>query len=552
MLEKADPANRTISKEKLAVLNNVLNHYLTYGQYKKIIEYAPKTIELAKKLGDSTQLGPVLNLLGLAYKNLNEFDESFKMFNEAKRIYGEKKDTFRQAFIILNMGGLYKSVNLIDSALKCDQQSLKMFKDAGYVNGILQAKTSIAKIYTDQNRLSEARKLYTSSIDTSLAYHFNEVVLDSYSDLSELEYNAGNYKRAYDLKKLYNNLKDSLTSLEKDKQYAELQTKFETLQKENEINQLKTEKKTRDIELQRNKLMKRVGFSVAFILLVFSYISVFFYNQKRKANKLLVEKNDQIELKNEQLIKLNEHIVKINDELKKSQIELTEANNAKNRFFSILAHDLRNPFHSIMGESYLLSKSYDKLTPEERKKYSSDIFDSCEQVNRLLENLLEWIRTQSNGITFKPQLLDFHQLVVNSFSVLKHNAQSKSIYVDNRIDSPIQIHADYSMLETVVRNLINNSIKFTSSGGRITLLAFINEGNLHFSVSDTGVGIAPTDLEKLFLIDSNLKTRGTNNERGTGLGLVICKEFIGYHQGEIWAESTPGKGSVFHFEIPLA
>jgi signal transduction histidine kinase len=238
--------------------------------------------------------------------------------------------------------------------------------------------------------------------------------------------------------------------------------------------------------------------------------------------------------------------------LQASQVELTNANNAKSRFFSILAHDLRNPFHTIIGQSYLLSKSYERLSPEERKKYASDILSSCEQVNRLLENLLEWARTQTKGIEFQPQQLDFYQLVLNSLSMLKNNADEKLIVIENWIDKSISVRADYTLLETIVRNLVNNSIKFTPRGGAITLSAIIENGKLTVSIRDTGVGIDKSDLEKLFLIDSNVKTRGTNYENGTGLGLVICKEFIDLHKGEIWAESTPGKGSVFHFSIPIA
>jgi len=304
--------------------------------------------------------------------------------------------------------------------------------------------------------------------------------------------------------------------------------------------------------LRKNIMLKWIGISVSLILLGFFYIGIVFYNQKRKANIQLVEKNQLIGQKNRQLSELNQNITQMNEMLQVSQVELTNANNAKNRFFSILAHDLRNPFHTIIGQSYLLSKTYDKLSPGERKHYASDILSSCEQVNRLLENLLEWAKTQSNGIVFQPQQLDFQHLVLNSLSVLKNNTDEKQIEVENKIEQSVLVSADYSMLETVVRNLIHNGIKFTPRGGKITIWITIEEGKLITSVGDTGVGINENDLEKLFQIDSNLKTRGTNNENGTGLGLVICKEFINYHQGEIWAESTPGRGSVFHFSIPIA
>ncbi|HUM89075.1 MAG TPA: HAMP domain-containing sensor histidine kinase, partial [Prolixibacteraceae bacterium] len=379
---------------------------------------------------------------------------------------------------------------------------------------------------------------------------FSDIVIDSYADLADIEYKNKNFQKAYEYQQKHYELRDSVSSFEKEKKLAELQTQYETVQKENEINLLKSEKLIHENELRRNKLFSWTAFIVIFFLLVFIYVGFIFLNQNKKANELLTEKNNQIEAKNRQLSELNLKVMEINKNLKKSETALTLANNTKNRFFSILGHDLRNPFHSIMGQSYLLSKSYDQLSVEERKKYAQDIYQSCEKVNRLLDNLLEWIRTQSEGIVFNPQLTDFQQLVQESIAVLKSNADEKSINIVNKINHKIQITADYTMLETIVRNLIANGIKFTPPGGEVIISAQIQNLHLIVGISDNGVGIAPENMDKLFLVDSNFKTHGTNNERGTGLGLAICKELVSIHHGKIWAESVPGKGSVFHFSIP--
>jgi len=551
LLGKIKNANRKIKTEKIVVLTNIINLYRVVKQYKQVIEESQLAINLAIELSDSVRLASILNSVALAYKNMNQIDKSLETFLRAKSIFENLGDEFRKAFVLLNIGGLYDYTNQMDSSCKYFYLALNMFRANGYVYGILSAQNDIAEIYTKSNNFDLARKLYCNNIDSSKIYNFNDILRDSYSSLADLEYKAGNYKKAYDFKMLYNHLNDSLFTIEKDKQYAELQTKYETVQKESEINLLKSEKLTRENELRRNKLLKWIGFSGILILLVFFYIGIVFYNQKRKANNLLTEKNNQIELKNEQLQNLNQDISQMNEKLQVSQIELTNANHAKDRFFSILAHDLRNPFHTIIGQSYLLSKSYERLKPDERIKYASDILNSCEQVNRLLENLLEWARTQTKSIEFQPQQLDYNQLVLNSLSMLQKNADEKMIVIENNIEKSISICADYAMLETIVRNLVNNSIKFTHRGGFIKLSVFINNGTLITSIRDTGVGIKKDDLEKLFQIDSNVKTRGTNYENGTGLGLVICKEFIDLHKGEIWAESTPGEGSVFHFSIPI-
>jgi signal transduction histidine kinase len=552
LLDKVQNKNKKIATEKIVVLTNIINLYRTSKQYHEVIKLASKAIDLAIEMNDSVRLASMLNSLGMAYKNTNQFDKSIENFYRAQSIFEKLGDEFRKAYVFLNIGGLYEFKFQSDSALKYYKLSSDMFHNEGYVYGFVMAETGIASIYTQLGKFDSAKKLLYNSIDTSTVYHFNDILLDSYSSLADLEYKSGNYKNAYDFKLKYNSLNDSLYSIEKDKQFAELQTKFETIQKENEINLLKSEKLIRDGELRRNIFIKWTGLGVILILLIFFYIGIVFYNQKKKANILLTGKNNQIELKNKQLSDMNQHISQMNEKLQISQVELSNANNAKNRFFSILAHDLRNPFHAIIGLSYLLSKSYDRLSPDERRHYASDILSSCEQVNRLLENLLEWARTQTNSIEFQPKEFDFKDLVLNSLSVLKNSSDEKLIKIENMIDQPILISADYAMLDTIVRNLVNNSIKFTPRGGSITISSFIEKEKLITSICDTGIGIEKSDLEKLFKIDSHVKTRGTNNENGTGLGLVICKEFINYHHGEIWAESKPGKGSVFHFSIPVA
>ncbi|HNW50950.1 MAG TPA: tetratricopeptide repeat-containing sensor histidine kinase [Prolixibacteraceae bacterium] len=552
LLDRVKNKNRKLAVEQVVVLTNIINLYRVSGQYLKVKENALKAIPLATAMGDSVRLATILNSLGNAYKNLNEADKSLESFNRALDIFDQLGDEYRKPFVYLNIGGLYDFMGKSDSSLAYYKLAVSKFKEEGYWYGLWSAKSGLADIYYKAGRMNDARKLYEEAIDSCIFYQFNDILIDSYDGLAKLEYKTGNYQRAYDHKMLAVNLKDSLYTVEKDEQYAELQTRYETVQKESEINLLKSEKMIQQNKLRKSKFITWTGVAIIAFLLAVFYVGTIFYRQKRNANIQLTEKNRQIEMKNEQLAAMNLNITQMNEQLQESQIELTNANNAKDRFFSILAHDLRNPFHNIMGESYLLSKTYDKISTEERKKYASDILSSCEQVNRLLGNLLEWSKTQSKGISFQPVQFDFYQLVQNSLSVLKGGFEEKSIFLENRITQPMEVFADYSMLETVMRNLVHNSIKFTPQGGNITLSASIHNGWLQTAISDTGVGIEKENLAKLFQIDSNVKTRGTNNENGTGLGLVICKEFINYHKGEIWVESTLGKGSVFHFSIPVA
>jgi signal transduction histidine kinase len=226
------------------------------------------------------------------------------------------------------------------------------------------------------------------------------------------------------------------------------------------------------------------------------------------------------------------------------------SNQLKDRFFSVLAHDLQNPFHHVIGFSKLLSDYYDTLSAEERKNMATDIHQSTTNINQLLDNLLEWNKAQTGDFSFNCENVIVNQLIDNSITLLSTAARKKSIELIKVYTDEVQIKADAKMLETIFRNLLNNSIKFTNIGGKIKIDAYTDDENFYGKIEDNGVGIDPKQLKKLFRIDSKFKTNGTANEKGTGLGLNICYEFIKYHKGKIWAESTPGKGSTFYFSIP--
>ncbi|MCF8358788.1 MAG: tetratricopeptide repeat-containing sensor histidine kinase [Prolixibacteraceae bacterium] len=552
LLNNASLSSKQLVIEKVVVLINIINQYSNEGQYEKVIETAPEAVDLALSINDSMRLASIYNVLALAYKNLDRFELSMHTFKKAHAIFSNIDDEFRQAFVELNIGGLYEKETQTDSALSYYNNSYKTFKKYNYAYGIVYALSGMATVYHSINVPDKARRFYRTCIDSCRIYNFNQLLLDAYYGLSELEYEQGRYKEAFDTRFLHEVLNDSLNNLEKEKQFAELQTRYETIQKESEINKLKSEKLIKEGELRRNRLLNIIGFSIALILLVVFYILFRFYSQKKKVNSELSEKNRQIEKQMEQLRMLNDNIQRVNEQLKKSQTELKDANMAKNRFFSILAHDLRSPFHNILGEAYLLSNSYKNLTAEERMEYAGDIYKSCDQLNKLLENLLEWTRTQTNGISFNPRLLNLRKVADESLAILEVSRAAKFIHIENELGENINLKADYTMLETIFRNLLNNSIKFTPAGGKITVSSTVAGTTIVVCVEDTGVGIEKNDLDKLFHIDSNLKTKGTNNEMGTGLGLVICMEFIKYHNGDIWAVSTPGKGSKFYFSFPIS
>jgi signal transduction histidine kinase/streptogramin lyase len=232
--------------------------------------------------------------------------------------------------------------------------------------------------------------------------------------------------------------------------------------------------------------------------------------------------------------------------------ELYELNASKDKFFSIIAHDLKNPFNTIIGFSEMLKEAIITKDSDDVFKYASMINDSSVQTFRLLENLLEWANSQRGKISFVPVDVNLKDVIAEEFLLLGDLAGAKKIELKSYLYDDLKIRADINMLRTILRNLISNAIKFTHRNGRIVLNAAVYKNILEVSITDNGIGMSREVMSKIFRIDSNMSSRGTDNEKGTGLGLFLCKEFVEKHGGKIWAESQEGKGSTFKFILPLA
>jgi signal transduction histidine kinase len=248
------------------------------------------------------------------------------------------------------------------------------------------------------------------------------------------------------------------------------------------------------------------------------------------------------------LAKLNQK----NQIINQKNAELASVNAQKDKFFSIIAHDLKSPFNSILGFSELLKDEARDLDIESIVEYAGIIHASARHTFGLLENLLEWARMQQDSIPFKPQKILFSSIVNKEFEGLKNSANQKNIEILKNIDGNLIITADENMVSTVLRNLVSNAIKFTPKGGEVKVEARdeVEKSQVVISVSDTGIGMDAETIEKLFKIETSFTTRGTENEKETGLGLLLCKEFVLKHNGKIWVESEIGKGSIFSFTIP--
>lgn len=257
----------------------------------------------------------------------------------------------------------------------------------------------------------------------------------------------------------------------------------------------------------------------------------------------------EITFKNKELSELNISLeLKVNERTK----QLFEIVATKDKFFSIIAHDLKNPFNALMGFSSLLIDNFDDYNDEEKLDLIQTMSDASENAYKLLENLLEWSRSQTGSLKREPEEIRIDTITNDTIAVLENAALNKKISLHTSISDNLIAFADANMITTVIRNLISNSIKYTLSGGEIKIYSSIENKMIKMTIEDNGVGIRKQDLDKLFRIDVNFSTNGTSSETGTGLGLILCKEFVEQNEGKIWAESELGIGSKFSFTLPIA
>jgi signal transduction histidine kinase len=237
-------------------------------------------------------------------------------------------------------------------------------------------------------------------------------------------------------------------------------------------------------------------------------------------------------------------------ELKEKNAQLQELNASKDKFFSIISHDLRNPFTTLLGFAQLLSENVDRYNQDEIKQKVDRLRSSAERLYALLENLLTWSRIQRGVMEHHPETIALSEIVADSVDLFTPNAEQKQIMLMNAIPENIAVYGDYSMVNTVIRNLISNALKFTPAGGNIEVSAQPYETSIEVAVSDTGRGIPQEDISKLFRIDVQHTNVGTAGETGTGLGLILCQELVERNKGKIWVESEVGNGTTFRFILP--
>ncbi len=284
-----------------------------------------------------------------------------------------------------------------------------------------------------------------------------------------------------------------------------------------------------------------------------TYIILFIEDitQQKKYESDLINTIDSLKISREIAEEYSQNVITLMEQVEQNQLELQELNASKDKFFSIIAHDLKGPLSGATALLDLVLKDLDQLTIDEFKEYFILVHEYISGTYKLLENLLSWARLQKGSMPNNPDLFSLHYAINNSIELLKGNADQKGINIKLEMDSELMVYADSNMIFTVIRNLLSNAIKFTPENGEISIFAHILDDNrVICGIQDNGIGMTEEDKQKLFKIGVHHTTLGTKNEKGTGLGLLLCKELVEKSGGQIWVDSEIGVGTSFNFTIP--
>ncbi len=496
------------------------------GQYELALNHFNFSRELSEKIGDRDGEVYLLDATGELYLNKKEYKKSEEYLLSALKELRKRKLTIIEPRVLKRLAHL-------KFALKDYAQSKAYYDSASIINkkahnefGVAEANLGISEIYIEQGKFDEAEVLIEKSLVTAKKYNAQKLTIDCYEKLSYLAEKKGDYERGLEYHKSYKQLEDSLYSEEMLAKVFQDQLRFQTELKDSEIAALSKAKAEQDNNLKRQELLRNI-LVVVMALAVILLFTVYRSSQRRiRINKLLIEHQQEI---------------------KKRSQELEQLNQVKDKFLSIVSHDLRSPISALSAMLNLAEQK--NLTPEEFRQLTAELRKQFDNARIFIGNLLDWALLQMDKLKIQPVKVEIATVVEENLKLVEA-MQMKQIYFIDDVKSGIYGWADPNMLNLILRNLILNAIKFSEIGGKIEVTC--KDYDKHFvvmAVKDYGVGISKDVQKLLFDKSASYSTRGTANEKGTGLGLILCKEFVEKNGGKIWFESEEWKGSTFYFTI---
>jgi signal transduction histidine kinase/Tfp pilus assembly protein PilF len=509
-------------------LMNIAVNYHTWGNYDKALEYYQKADNYFVKLNDKVGRLASLNNIGEVYKDKENFAEAIKFYSQSLNIAVDVQSKLNEGIVKLGLAEAYLKLNNIDKAKKLAQQSLELFTPMEMLEGILRSKWILGEVEFINGNFGEALALANESARLAKKTGIPDVLVRVSLLQSKISNKTGDYKSAYAFLQNYIQLKDSLFNDQQTKRLTAMQTELDLKLKENEIVILQKENEIKDLQIKKQQSKTRYLVGGLLFFVIFSGVVLRLNRARKKAYQLLDENNKRISEQHQELIKVNE---------------------TKNRFLSIIGHDLRNPvgaFSEMLGQlvdnpQMFPGELHDQVLSELRREADSTYY--------LLDNLLSWAKTQKENIEYSPEIVRLKSLIDNNIILNSRFSENKGIQLLAEGNYDYEVVFDQNMLNLILRNLISNALKFSFPGGIVHIKVQDEGSNVRVCVIDQGIGIEEENIPLLLDSNSHFSTFGTANEKGSGLGLILCNEFIKHDGGEMKIVSRKSEGTTICFTL---
>ena len=543
-------------------------YYIITAQYSHAIRMLLKAIPYYEKLHDSSGIAKVYGNIGALDYYLRDYKSALENFNRAMNYVPENDSANNASRFLTNFSGVYRSMNMPDSALVYANKAIRINTQLkqprelsiSYVNMgaaqfelkeydkalatlnnaidypelptqfLLIARIYKARSYIALGQIDAAEEELEDLEDQCDKLKDQDLLLQLYKTKSEYFAKSNDYKSALAYSEKYIALNAKLHNTEQIQTQQNLKVQFETKQKEDQNKILRHEAELQELKIN-NQWFVLLGVGIFILVLLMLLIIMYrLYKMKQKANSLLYEKHQILNANNK---------------------NLEQINSQKNNLFSIVAHDIKSPLSVIISTVDMLKENINSFSKEELLMLTTELSIQTKGIYRLLDGVLAWARSQMDGYVFEKTPVEVNSIIENILLSKVKRIEEKNIRIDNKIAPGRTVVSDAQVIEVVIRNFTDNALKFTPVNGAISFTIETIDNEYRIAVSDTGVGMSKETIKKIFEDSTRYTSKGTNQEVGNGIGLILCKDIVHKLGGDIEVESEPGKGSIFTLVLPL-
>ncbi|MEI6695270.1 MAG: tetratricopeptide repeat-containing sensor histidine kinase [Bacteroidota bacterium] len=521
-IDLKDTMQQCISLINLGTVDYVLK------EYNSALKNYEKALVIATKLNSEINIAHIFRCISGTYSSMNEDKIALTYQKQALEVYKRTKNKYYEAVVMADIGDTYKNLHNNSFALKYFEKAYLISTNLDDLFLKSHILFNIGNLYILDRNYEKAKEYLYRAERIAISAENKITLKNIYESFYRYYSIQKNYQQALEYYKRFKETNDSIYSKESRDKVAELEVKYAIQEKENENQILHQRNEIQQLIINKQIYLRNTFIYISIIITLLVIFIIFRYLIKQRANKMLTEKNELI---NHQ----------------KNNLE--EAYATKDKLFAIITHDLKNPFGTIISLTSFIEESFSEMDDKHKIQAITTIRKSADSAYELLENLTKWLLSQNKNTPIHPSIFDIVVALQTIVTLYKIETENKNIEVFFEKPSEIYVMADEQMIKTIIRNLFSNAIKFTPVNGRITIELKEIQQEIQVAIKDTGIGIKEGDKDKIFKIGSNFTTIGTAREKGSGLGLILAKEFADRNNSKIWFETKVGKGSNFYFSV---